>query len=240
MPPRTIRRSYPIMLHRTPYGVGPYGADDYRSGIGPSAQFGKDGYIFVYQDVRGRLDVGGDLRHTCGRCTTKQGPTDIDESTDTYDTIDWLLKNVPGPQRQGGPVGDLLPRLLHRGGMIDAHPALKAVSPQAPITDLVRRRRLAPQRRLPARHTFGFMNFFRKLRPATNVPHPGTSRLRCRHARRLRLLPRHGPAHKRRLANISRAAMPFWNDMMKHRVLRRLLARPATSAATSRTSSPPS
>ena len=73
----------------------------------------RDGYIFVYQDVRGRLMSEGEFVNMRPHQPAKTGPADIDESTDTYDTIDWLLKNVPGHNGHVGHVGHLVPRLLH-------------------------------------------------------------------------------------------------------------------------------
>ena len=112
--PKDRRQAYPILLTRTPYSVRPYGVDKYHDDLGPSPLFGKAGYIFVYQDVRGRWMSEGEFVNMRPHIADKK-PTDIDESTDTYDTIDWLVKNVAEQQRQGRPVGHLVPRLLHGG-----------------------------------------------------------------------------------------------------------------------------
>src|SRR5438445_7928357 len=85
---------YPFLMMRTPYTVNPYGVDKYPGSLGPSNQFGREGYIFVYQDVRGRWMSEGEFVNMQPHNPHK-GPTDVDESTDTYDTIDWLLKHVP-------------------------------------------------------------------------------------------------------------------------------------------------
>ena len=71
----------------------------------------------------------------CPHRAAKSGPKDVDESTDTYDTIDWLIKNVPNNNGRAGLYGTSYPGFYAAAGMIDAHPALKAVSPQAPIAD---------------------------------------------------------------------------------------------------------
>ena len=94
-----------------------------------------NGYIFVYQDVRGRYMSEGDFVNMRPHRAAKHGPTDIDESTDTYDTIDWLVKNVPNNNGKVGMWGISYPGFYTAAGMIDAHPALKAASPQAPIAD---------------------------------------------------------------------------------------------------------
>lgn len=124
---------YPILLLRTPYGVGPYGADRYRSELGPSAAFEQKGYILVWQDVRGRYLSGGTFVNM--RPMRKLSGAKIDESTDAYDTIAWLLKHVPGHNGRVGMVGISYPGFYASAGAIDGHPALKAVSPQAPIAD---------------------------------------------------------------------------------------------------------
>lgn len=133
--PKDSSSTYPILLCRTPYDIGPYGADRYRGGIGPSEAFAKEGYIIAYQDVRGRWMSEGEFEHVRPHRPVKNGPKDIDESTDTYDTIDWLLKNVAGNNGRVGMWGISYPGFYAAAGAIDAHPGLKAVSPQAPVAD---------------------------------------------------------------------------------------------------------
>ena len=162
--PKDVSKTYPILLTRTPYSVGPYGVDQYQDDLGPSPLFGKEGYIFAYQDVRGRWMSEGEFVNMRPHIAAKKGPQDIDESTDTYDTIDWLLKNVPEPQRQGRACGaSRIPASTRRPAMIDAHPALKAVSPQAPITDWFVGDDWHHNGALFLPHAF---NFMAKLRPA--------------------------------------------------------------------------
>src|SRR5437867_13007985 len=133
--PKDRSQVFPILLCRTPYSISPYGADRYRNDIGPSALFAKEGYIIVYQDVRGRWMSEGEFEHMRPHHPVKSGPKDIDESTDTYDTIEWLVKNIPGHNGRVGMWGISYPGFYTAAGMIDAHPALKAVSPQAPVSD---------------------------------------------------------------------------------------------------------
>lgn len=138
--PKDASRTYPIMLHRTPYSVAPYGVDNYPTAtnarnirrFAPSAAFVREGFIFVHQDVRGRMMSEGtfvDVRPHA----TKKG--DIDESTDSFDTIDWLVKNVATNNGRVGSWGISYPGFYAAQTAVDAHPALKAVSPQAPVTD---------------------------------------------------------------------------------------------------------
>jgi putative CocE/NonD family hydrolase len=134
--PKDESRRYAILLQRTPYNVAPYGADTYRERLGPSERYAREGFIFVYQDVRGRNLSEGDFTETTPHRPHKTGRQDVDESTDTWDTIEWLVKNVPNNNGRVGMYGISYPGFYVAAGMIDAHPALKAASPQAPIADL--------------------------------------------------------------------------------------------------------
>jgi putative CocE/NonD family hydrolase len=133
--PKTCESPYAILLSRTPYSVAPYGVDQYRPSIGPSEQIMKDGYIIAAQDVRGRYMSDGTWVEVRPHNPNKKSKTDTDESTDTWDTIDWLVNNIPGNNGRVGMWGVSYPGFYVSAGMIDAHPALKAVSPQAPVTD---------------------------------------------------------------------------------------------------------
>ena len=133
--PKDTSQRYPIMLSRTPYSVQPYGVDAYKSDLGPNPLFGNDGYIVVYQDVRGRWMSEGEFVNMRPQRTHKTSPSEIDESTDTFDTIDWLIKHVSNHNGRVGMWGISYPGFYTAAGMIDAHPALKAASPQAPVTD---------------------------------------------------------------------------------------------------------
>ena len=126
---------YPILLNRTPYSVGPYGVDHYRDTVGPSEVAMKEGFIVAYQDVRGRYMSDGSWIEVRPHRPEKAGPADTDESTDTWDTIDWLVEHVACNNGRVGMWGISYPGFYVSAGMIDAHPALKAVSPQAPVTD---------------------------------------------------------------------------------------------------------
>ncbi|HYN08061.1 MAG TPA: CocE/NonD family hydrolase [Vicinamibacterales bacterium] len=134
--PKDQSRRYPFMLHRTPYGSPPYGADAFRASLGPSAAFAREGFIFAYQDVRGKFRSEGEFVVMRPIKPAPRKPTDTDESTDTYDTIDWLVKNVPNNNGRAGQWGISYPGSQTVWGMVDAHPALKASSPQAPAIDM--------------------------------------------------------------------------------------------------------
>jgi len=134
--PRDGSRSYPFLMTRTPYSVAPYGAGEYRRSLGPSEEFQKSGYIFVYQDVRGRYMSEGTFLEMNPHIDNKKTARDVDESSDAHDTIDWLLKNVPNNNGKVGVWGISYPGFYTSASIIDSHPAIKAASPEAPITDL--------------------------------------------------------------------------------------------------------
>ncbi len=133
--PRDTSQKHPVMLFRTPYSIPPYGPDDFRSSLGPSADFAREGFIFAYQDVRGKFRSEGDFVVMRPIKPAKRG-SDSDESSDTYDTIDWLLQNIPNHNGRVGQWGISYPGSQTVWGMIDAHPALRASSPQAPAIDM--------------------------------------------------------------------------------------------------------
>ena len=134
--PKDSSQPYPILMQRTPYSVGPYGEDQYKERLGPSDEFEKAGYIFVYQDVRGRYLSEGQFLEMHPHLDVKKSPQDVDESTDTYDTIEFLLKHLANNNGKVGIWGISYPGFYTSASIIDSHPALKAASPQAPMTDL--------------------------------------------------------------------------------------------------------
>jgi putative CocE/NonD family hydrolase len=133
--PKDMSKPYPILLQRTPYSAGPYGPDQFKGTVGPSQLFGREGYIVAYQDVRGKFMSEGDFAEMRPELVDYKGPKDIDESTDTWDTVDWLVKNVPNNNGKVGQWGISYVGFYAGVGMVNAHPALKASSPQAPQTD---------------------------------------------------------------------------------------------------------
>lgn len=136
--PTDTKQKYPILITRTPYSVAPYGMGKFPERLGPSERFAEDGYIFVYQDVRGRFMSEGRWIEMTPEKDAHRGPGDVDESTDAYDTIDWLVKNIPNNNGKVGLIGISYPGFYASAGLIDAHPALAAVSPQAPVSNLYR------------------------------------------------------------------------------------------------------
>ncbi|MDP2886997.1 MAG: CocE/NonD family hydrolase [Ignavibacteria bacterium] len=133
--PKDTTRQYPIILNRTPYSVGPYGLGATRNRMVPSMNEAREGFIFAHQDVRGRYMSEGTFVDLRPYKPVKKGNSDIDETTDTYDTVDWLVKNLARNNGRVGITGISYPGFYTTMGTIDAHPAVKATSPQAPIAD---------------------------------------------------------------------------------------------------------
>lgn len=133
--PRDTSKTYPFLIQRTPFSVRPYGENRYRPQLGPGAGFDRAGYIFVFQDVRGRFQSQGDFVEMRPHIDQPK-PGQTDESTDMYDTVEWLLKNVPSNNGRVGIWGLSYPGFYTSASIIDSHPAIKAASPQAPMTNL--------------------------------------------------------------------------------------------------------
>src|ERR1700722_18991293 len=133
--PKDHSRSYPFLMERTPYSAGPYGDSTFRGSLGPNRRLMHDGYIFVYQDVRGRYMSAGDFQEMTPAKDDHRSKASTDESTDTWDTVDWLLKHIGNNNGRVGLYGISYPGFYASASLPDAHPAIKAVSPQAPVTD---------------------------------------------------------------------------------------------------------
>ncbi|MGD0832388.1 MAG: CocE/NonD family hydrolase [Terracidiphilus sp.] len=138
VPKDTSGGPYPFLIDRTPYSVEPYGEDQYPDSLGPSPsdEFERSGYIFVYQDVRGRWMSEGEFVEMRPHIDEKKSPKDVDDSSDTYDTLEFLLKHIPNNNGKAGIWGISYPGFYASASIIDSHPALVAASPQAPMTDL--------------------------------------------------------------------------------------------------------
>jgi hypothetical protein len=250
---------YPMLLIRTPYSVGPYGADQYRGDLGPSALFGKSGYIFVYQDVRGRymsegqfVDVRPVLPRTGPHRITnpsppaplpqgergvalvplkapailpkgergvalgplKGGRDSIDESSDTWDTIQWLTQHIANHNGKVGMWGISYPGYYAAAGMLDAHPALKAVSPQAPISDWFVGDDWHHNGALMLNHAFNFMADFGHPRPQPTKK-PVAVRFDHGTPDGYQFFLNMGPLGNAN-AKYFKNDVPFWNEVMAH------------------------
>jgi putative CocE/NonD family hydrolase len=170
--PKDTSQRYPFLLTRTPYSVSPYGTDNYRATLGPSEQFEKEGFIFVYQDARGRYMSEGEFLQVRPYVPDKRGPKDVDESTDTYDTIEWLLKNIPNNNGRVGMIGISQPGFHVAASIIDSHPALKCASPQAPTADYYMGDDVYHNGAFMLAANFWFYSFFRPRGPDIDSPRP--------------------------------------------------------------------
>ena len=212
--PKDASRSYPIMLHRTPYGIQPYGEYRYPSSLGPSMELQMEGFIFVYQDVRGRMMSEGEFVNMTPHRPVKNGPRDTDESSDAYDTIDWLVRNIPNNNGKVGMWGISYPGFYSAAGMIDAHPALRAVSPQGPIADWFIGDDFHHNGAFFLAHAFGFLSSFGRPRPEpTALTEPGfVFPTGDGYEFYLRMMGPLQEANKKYLKN----GIPFWNEIMEH------------------------
>lgn len=212
--PKSQSERWPILLQRTPYGVVPYGKDAYPETLGPSPRFTRDNYIFAYQDVRGRNLSEGEFQNMRPELDGKHGPTDVDESSDAYDSIDWLVRNIPNNNGRVGLWGVSYPGFYAAAGLIHAHPALKCVSPQAPIADWFIGDDFHHNGALYLPHAFRFFGIFGRPRPEPVVQSatpPADPNWVDAYTFFLRL----GP-----LANVNeryfKGDIAFWNDIVQH------------------------
>ncbi|PYF69997.1 CocE/NonD family hydrolase [Pedobacter nutrimenti] len=213
--PKDKNRKYPFMISRTPYTVSPYGENNYKTSLGPSALFLREGFIFVYQDVRGKWMSEGEYEDIRPQISNKKGKKDIDESSDTYDTIDWLLKNIPGNNGKAGISGISYPGFYSTTSLPDAHPALKAVSPQAPVTDWFRGDDFHHNGVLFLADAFSFYSTFGVPRPKPITPDKGPKGFQFPIKDNYRFFLNLGA-----LKNVKQKyfgdSIKFWNDLMAH------------------------
>src|SRR5690606_39017540 len=214
--PKDTRQKYPILLNRTPYTVAPYGVDKFKPYLGNFPEMSRSGYIFVYQDVRGKWMSEGvyeNIRPTRTDINRHQ----IDESTDTYDTIDWLIKHVKNNNGKVGMYGISYPGFYATAGLIGSHPALKAVSPQAPVTDWFIGDDFHHGGALFLMDAFRFMYTFDAPRPkpVSNENSPKAFQLPSKDYYRFFL---DNPTLSGIKENYLGHTVKFWNDLAKHEV----------------------
>jgi putative CocE/NonD family hydrolase len=170
--PKDASQKYPIWMMRTPYTVSPYGPDNYRRSLGPSEAFARSGYIFAYCDVRGKGKSEGEFEDVRPFIPDKTG-TQFDEASDTYDTIEFLLKTIPGHNGRVGISGTSYPGFYSTMALLSRHPALKAASPQAPVTEWFIGDDWRHNGVLFLAHAFGFYSSFGRPRAGEfQVPGP--------------------------------------------------------------------
>lgn len=212
--PKKKNQKYPILLMRTPYGVAPYGKDNYIDNPGKQrARYFREGYIMAYQDVRGRYMSEGEYVNVRPYLTVKRGPQDIDETTDTYDTVDWLIKNVPQNNGRVGISGISYPGFYSSMGLIDAHPAVKAVSPQAPVSKWMGGDDFFHNGALLLSHAFDFYSWFGWPRPAPKSE--PDKPLDHKTPDGYKFFMEMGPLPNAN-AKYLQDGVPFWNEILQH------------------------
>ncbi len=212
--PKDTSAKYPLMMLRTPYSVAPYGADQYKSSLGPSEKFARENFIFVYQDVRGCWMSEGDFVDVRPYIAVKRGPQDVDEASDTYDTIEWLLAKIPNHNARVGVWGISYPGFYAAMALLDSHPALKAVSPQAPIADWFVGDDFHHNGALWLAHTFSFYGSFGRPRPGPTTQR-NDQKFEIGWSDGYRFFLDMGP-----ISNADKkyfkGGVPFWNEVMRH------------------------
>jgi len=207
-------KKYPFLINRTPYTVQPYGEDKYKLSLGNYPAVMREGFIFVYQDVRGRWMSEGnfeDIRPT----NLKNGKKDIDESTDTYDTIDWLVKNIKNNNGKAGIYGISYPGFYSTVSLVKPHPALKAVSPQAPVTDWLVGDDFHHGGALFLMDAFKFMSTFGVPRPQPITPDKGPKPFQFPIQDNYRFYLEAGSV-KNLKDRYFADSIKFWNNLFKH------------------------
>lgn len=217
--PRDKSRKYPFLINRTPYSCRPYGPEAYRNGF-QNMKLARSGYIFVFQDVRGRYMSEGefvDVRpflNIPSPPNTRQKTQQVDEATDTYDTVEWLLRNVAGHNGKVGVYGISYPGFYATMSLLARHPAIAAVSPQAPVTDWFIGDDFHHNGAFMLMDAFSFYSGFGKPRPKpTTEGNPGFSDWRTPDNYQFFLK---AGALRNFSEKYGMADIPFWQELMQH------------------------
>ena len=211
--PKDTSKDYPILMVRTPYTVSPYGEQNFPKTLGPSREFTEQGFIFVFQDVRGKFMSEGVYDNMRGYIKDKKSSKDVDESSDTYDTLDWLVKNIKHNNGKVGIWGISYPGFYAAMSLMNSHPALKAVSPQAPISDWFVGDDMHHNGALTLTMSFNFFKIFDQPRDSLTTEwktiEPYDSPDMYTFFMNLGTLPE---INKKYFRN----KLPFWNEILKH------------------------
>jgi len=215
--PKDLSKKYPIIMRRSPYSCSPYGADTYTTRI-QNMDLARAGYIFVFQDVRGRYMSEGNFVDVRPYIPTSdpspKGKKQTDEATDTYDTVDWLLKYATGNNGRVGVMGISYPGFYSTMAILADHPAIKAVSPQAPVTDWFVGDDFHHNGAFFMMDGFGFYSGFGKPRPEpTTSGQPGFSDWKTPDNYDFFL---RAGALRNLTEKFGMKDIPFWNELMEH------------------------
>ena len=211
--PKDESKKYPILFQRTPYGVGPYGPDDYKPQLGNNEMLQKSGYIFVFQDVRGKYMSEGVFMDVRPFKPVKKGNKDIDESSDAYDSINWLIKNLKNNNGKVGMWGISYPGFYAAMGALSNHPNLVAVSPQAPVMDWFAGDDFHHNGAFFLPHAFNFFSSFGKVRNSLTIE----SNPPFGHGTQdgYYFFKQMGPLENANKLYLN-YEVPFWNDLLAH------------------------
>ena len=202
--------THPILLNRTPYSIAPYGEDKFKAfWTTPYMAYFRDNYIMVLQDVRGKYMSEGEFKDVRPYRKDKNG---TDESTDTYDAIDWLVKNVRGNNGKVGAYGISYPGFYATMAAISGHPALKAVSPQAPVTEWFLGDDFHHNGAFMEMDGFNFYSSFGKPRPKPTTANAAGFQYYTKDNYKFYL----ETGTLRNLANLLGDSIKFWNELYAH------------------------
>ncbi len=210
--PKDTTRSYPFLLWRTPYSCSPYGEGLYSPRLSLYKHLLDDGYILVFQDVRGKYMSEGEYMNVRPYIPNKK-KGQVDETSDTYDSIDWLVSNFPNNNGKAGILGISYPGFYATMSLPDAHPALKAASPQAPVTDWFVGDDFHHHGAFFVMDAFSFFSSFGQPRPEPTTA--GAPRFEWPTEDNYQFFLEVGP-----IKNLNKLylhdSVAFWNDLMEH------------------------
>lgn len=212
--PKSAAEKHPILMVRTPYSCAPYGEDKFTSRLWLTGwrEYLKENYILVIQDVRGRWMSEGEFMDVRPYIENKKTKKDVDEASDTYDAIDWLVKNIPGNNGNVGVFGVSYPGFYSTMAALSGHPALKAVSPQAPVTEWFLGDDFHHNGVFMLMDAFGFYYSFGQPRPFPTMIGPKSFEFPTEDNYKFFL----ETGALKNFTKLMGDSIRFWNDMMKH------------------------
>ena len=211
--PKDTTVKHPILFTRTPYSCAPYGEDKFPAYWNSYYRYYlREGYILVKQDVRGRWMSEGQFVDVRPFNPDKKTNKDIDEASDTYDAIDWLVKNVAGNNGSVGVFGISYPGFYSTMAALSGHPALKAVSPQAPVTEWFIGDDFHHNGAFFQMDAFAFYSSFGKPRPKPTTVGPAPFNFRS--SDNYSFFLNNSPLS--RLTRLMGDSIAFWKELMSH------------------------
>lgn len=212
--PKDTKEKHPFLMIRTPYSCAPYGEDKFQPRLWMFhwREYLKEGYIIVIQDVRGRWMSEGTFMDVRPFNPNKKKKTDIDEASDTYDAVDWLVKTIPNNNGNVGVFGTSYPGFYSTMAALSGHPAIKAVSPQAPVTEWFMGDDFHHNGVFMLGDAFGFYSSFGQPRPKPTTI--GPKEFEYYTADRYKFYLETGAI--KNFTKLMGDSILFWNDLMKH------------------------